>query len=451
MTIYICGAGPTGLSLAWLLGKHRDKKIVIIEKYKVAGGTWATKWVGPNKLFTHHSPQILSTSYVNTFKLWGEMGINYEDFTIPYLPRWVDVVLNRTSGWDKILLFLVGIFYVFSYKKYERVTVADQFKGKLSEEGWAMLSHICYLVDGVSPDIMTVGELYGLVNQTFFYFSLEMTKASDDEKGFATQWVNKLKKYDNISFQFNTELSRISDDGIYLNGKKIVLNSGDSVLMALDPLSLVKVLSKSDDSVKNNWGDWNKVSNHILKGTYVSISVQYHLDKNIVIPYSSRVGVETEWGIICISVPFLPVISCAVINQDAYSSFLKKKVRECTPGEIKIEVWRQLTFIIPELTTFKYVTLGQDVKWDETSGQWDFGLSSACRTVDGPLESRGKKNNLFILGPLNKRDYSATTMEAAVEAAVRFVDGDLVFPWTGTGVLMVLYGIIILVILLLYR
>ena len=73
MTIYICGAGPTGLSLAWLL-KNRGIDIVIIEKSKIAGGSWATKYTKTG-LPTQHSPQVFSTSYLNTLKMWEEMGI----------------------------------------------------------------------------------------------------------------------------------------------------------------------------------------------------------------------------------------------------------------------------------------------------------------------------------------------------------------------------------------
>ena len=53
-TIYIFGAGPTGLSLAWLLSKEKENKIIVIEKYVYGGGTWTTRWksMGDNKLFT---------------------------------------------------------------------------------------------------------------------------------------------------------------------------------------------------------------------------------------------------------------------------------------------------------------------------------------------------------------------------------------------------------------
>lgn len=450
MTIYICGAGPTGLSLAWLLGAKKNKKIVIIEKYKAGGGTWATKWVsGPyGKLFTHHSPQILTTSYVNTFKLWREMGINYKDFTTPYYPKWIGVVYAMTNIWDKILLVLTGVCYIFNKQKYGKITVVEQFKNVLSDKGWNMLNQLCYLVDGVSANVMTVGELYGLVNQTFLYSSLEMSVASDNDKGFAKQWVDKLKEHD-VSFMFNSELSHISENGLYVNRELIPIDSNDSVLLALDPLSLYKVLSKSDTSIKNNWGKWCDLENHILKGVYVSISVQYHLEYDIFIPYKTRIGVNTEWGIICVMSPFLSVMSCSVINQESYSSILNKKVRDCNPKEIKEEVWRQLSSVIPELTGFKSVTMGEDVKWD--GYKWDFGISSACKTVDGYLESGGKKDNLFILGPLNKRNYPATTMEAAVETAIRFVDIKyLERPYMGTDVLLGLSVVLVCLIILVF-
>lgn len=432
-TIYIFGAGPTGLSLAWLLSK-KGNRVTVIEKYNSAGGTWATRWT-ENDLFTQHSPQILTTAYINTIALWEEMGINYREFTKGYNAAWISLILNNTSSSDKLKLVSTFLSYTFRKHYYEQLTVKQQFYNNLSVNGWNAIVKVCYLLDGVPPDIMTVAELFGSFDQTVFYSTMEMKKASDDRKGFAQQWVDKLKKQ-GVKFRFNTSLKMLkivqNTISVYVQSKTTpehIKIEGGKMILALDPLSLLKVLSVSDDSIKNNWGTWNKLYQHISRGIYISIGVQYHFSKNseVKLKGSVKSGFGTEWGIICIKIPgeiseFF-VISCSVINLDSYSTSLKKTVRECNPEEVKQEVWRQLVLINP-LPEYKYATLGTDVEWSLDNG-WNFDISSACRTVQGPINSHGKRNDLAIVGPLNYRIFKPTTMEAAVETALRFVGGDV--------------------------
>ena len=443
MTVYICGAGPTGLSLAWLL-RNRGQDIVIVEKYHSAGGTWAARWKGG--LFTQHSPQILSTSYLNTFKIWNDMGLDRSDFLIPYKAEWMRLVIDNTTFKDKIILVTLFLSYMF-ISDYKKTTVEQELKHKLSPKAWKMMERICYLVDGVSPEIMTVGELYSLLDNTVFYKPLEMSKPSD--QGFAKELVDKLGEYDNISFKFNTELKKIFVDsegsliGDFTGMGKV---KGD-IILAVDPLSLLKILSNSDDIVQNNWGNWNKVFKHIQKGIYVSISVQYHFDKDVKIPYSTKTGMTTEWGIICVELPFTKTISCSVINLNSYSSFLEKRVRDCNPEEIKREVWRQLSNSV-KLPEFSSVTIGTESKWD--GKKWGFDISSAARTIEGHLDSKGRRKDLSIVGPINYRSYPATTMEAAVESALRYTDGFVLKPVTLSMVIRLIFIFIIVLTVIYY-
>lgn len=429
MTIYICGAGPTGLSLAWLL-KNKGQQIVVIEKYKAAGGTWAARWLRKHEhnLFTQHSPQVFSTSYVNTLALWKEMGIDYTTFLQNYVPGWLKELMKKTSLNDKLLLGFVFLLYMISPNKYKKITVQEQFQKKLSASGWDILTSFCYLVDGVPPSIMTVHEIYEGLNQTILYKFMEMSEPSDSSTGFITQWMNSLNKHDNISFQFNTKLEKLSiskDNKIQLelspSKQLLTIEDQDQLILALDPLSLSKVLSQSDEHIKNNWGDWNKVQKHIQKGIYTSLSVQYHFSKNttIIIPYNARMGVTTEWGVISMISNFnIPVLSTTVLNMNAFSSFLNKTVNECNPNEVKTEVWRQLKKAVPSLPNYQLATTGTETAWNGEN--WSFDISSAARTILGPLPPRGKRTDIAIVGPLNYREYPATSMEAAVECALRF-------------------------------
>ncbi len=429
-TVHIFGAGPTGLTLAWILSK-KGKKVVIYETYSEPGGTWTTKWLkndnNNTKLFTQHSPQILTTAYVNTIDLWKDMGMDYKDFTIPYKSGWTDM---DTTFVDKLNLAWGYLRYLMDEKKYETILVSDYFNGKLSDRGRKSLSEICYLLDGVPPTIMTVDELYGAFDQTFFYGTMEMSKASNDKEGFAKLWCNKLVE-NGVTFILNTTLDRIEntdDSGIlaYTLEDPEPIKITDEVILALDPLNLHKIISKSSDDIQNNWGGWDKLSKHILEGLYVSLSVQFHFDTGTTISVgkSTQMGASTDWQIICVPVPLsvseTPTLSSTILNMNAYSSVLKKSVVDCTIEEVTDEAWRQIRQANPNLPKKPLdITIGSGTTWDEKNG-WRFDMSAACRTVLGPLESRGKLENLSIVGPLNRRRFKATTMEAAVESAKLF-------------------------------
>ena len=70
--IIICGGGPCGLVCAYLLTK-KGHSVTIVERSSKLGGCWKVDW--EDKLFTEHSPRVLSTNYLNFFKLLHELDI----------------------------------------------------------------------------------------------------------------------------------------------------------------------------------------------------------------------------------------------------------------------------------------------------------------------------------------------------------------------------------------
>ena len=446
-TIYIFGAGPTGLSLAWLLNKDINKKVVVIEKYKSAGGTWTTRWTD-NNLFTQHSPQVLSNSYINTIKLWEDMGINYKDFTGTTKSEWKTLIWEHTGFLDKLKFILGYIKYMFNEQHYNKVTVRDYFYNTLSTSGWSVIERLCYILDGVPPSIMTMNEFYGSFDQNYNANILEMTKSSDN--GFAKLWVDKLKEK-GVTFLFNTSLEKLSyQDEIvaYIKGESDQLQQlRGEILLALDPLSLLKVLDVSDDIVKNNWGKWDIIYKKISKGIYTSLPIQLHFPEGIDVDEVSCF--KTEWNITCVIIPLtassLRTISCSILDMNAYSSNLKKRVFECNPEEVKQEVWKQVYSTNSRLPKNPIITIGAGASWSEDYG-WSYDISSACRTVLGSLPSYGEIYDLAIIGPLNYRVYKPTTMEAAVETALRFTSYKVKTPITLSSIIKITLLCIVIVI-----
>lgn len=420
--VYIFGAGPTGLTLAWIYSS-RGYEVTVYERWKAAGGSWAAKWTEDGD-FTHHSPQILSTAYVNTFAIWKEMGIDRSKFLTPYKSSWRDA-LNL----GVIDLGLMGTAYLqYATGTLANTTVEDYFSSTIiSEEARQSLYTLCYLVDGVPPSKMTMDELFGVFDQTFFYSTMEMKEASDADNGFAELAQKRLEK-EGVKFVFNASLSNIryANDRITATGKMTYDNTQrffvspteeDHLILTIDPSSLIDVLSHSDESVRNNWGI--DLTRWLKDGIYYSLSIQFHFDEPWLPELSDETkrGASTPWGIICIQVP------SSVAPSTLSSTILNLwHVRRLQPEQVKWEAWRQIRDANPNLPEPSHITFGEGSTYDQY-GDWNFDMSAAVRTTQGSLPATGKIPNLHIVGPVNDRRFKATTMEAAVESAILFTGG----------------------------
>jgi len=407
MKTIVFGSGPTGLALAWFLTKQ-GKKVTVIERNENAGGTWTTKWT-KDGLFTHHSPQILSSAYINTFDMWKDMGIDSSKFLKKYDSGWN---ISNTTFKDKVILML---FFLSPGNS----TVEIKLKPFISEAGWKDIEALCYLLDGVPPSIMTMDEFFGSLNQTAFYHTIEMTQSSGD--GFAGEITKKLSEK-GVVFKFNSELKSLyytksgRIQAVMETGPPIIIQPTDEMILTLDPQSLSRILRNSPLNISTNWG--SNTLQIIEKGIYTSLSIQLHFGKNSMVELPKLTGNETEWGIISIpihdSISEMKTLSCSIINMNAYSSVLEKHVRDCTSFEVENEVKRQIGIGEPMNVTF-----GNDSNWDSVNG-WTFTASSAAKTSLGDLKSKGEIPNMFIVGSLNYRDFKPTTMESATESAMLF-------------------------------
>lgn len=412
-TLSIFGAGPTGLTLAWIYAKQ-GRKVVVYDKYKNVGGSWATKWT-EDGLFTQHSPQILTSAYVNTFDLFDEMKIDKSRFLQPYKSSWTNMDLAAGD------VFVLGLAYMdYMVRNLDHITVNEYLGNSLSDRGQRAIESVCYLLDGIPPSMMTMGELLGAFDQTAFYSTLEMSKASDDEfDGMGTLWKRALDEI-GVEFEFNSELINIEYDGFDLAANVVKDTNGrhikvDEIILATDPRGTVGILDRSPDV---NWSWGKNMRYHLTKGMYHSLSIQFHFDEEgIYVTPETANGTSTPFGIICVKVPDGvrggggSTLSSTILNLD--------HVEGMDDESVKRESWRQIRLANPHLPeTPREVTIGEGTTW--TDQRWEFDLSAAAHTTLGPFESRGAIPNISIVGPVNDRRFKATTMEAAVEAAKLF-------------------------------
>ena len=420
--VYIFGAGPTGLTLAWIYSQ-KGFQVTVYERWKAAGGSWAAKWTEDGE-FTHHSPQILSTAYVNTFRIWNEMGIDKSKFLQPYKSSWRDAINMNTRE----LLLMAVAYLKYATGVLENTTVQEYFKSSnLSKEAEKSLVDLCYLVDGVPPSKMTMDEIFGVFDQTFFYSTMEMKEASDSPNGFATLVQQRLEE-NGVKFVFNASLydlsytaGRIHATGRMTYDKKerflVTATGDDHVILTMDPSSLINVINRSDSKIQNNWGI--DLTDFLADGVYYSLSIQFHFDEPWLpeLSEATKRGSSTPWGIICVQVPD------TIAPSSLTSTILNlSHVRGLEPEQIKIEAWRQIKEANPYFPEPSNITFGIGSTFD---GEWNFDMSAAVRTTQGSLTPTGDIKNLHIVGPVNDRRFKATTMEAAVESAILF-SGDSV-------------------------
>jgi hypothetical protein len=437
--VIIFGAGPTGMTLAWLYSR-RGFNVTVYEKWKGGGGSWATKWTDDG-YFTHHSPQVLATSYVNTFNIWNEMGIDTSRFLTNADTSWIDSLKNISPS-DFVKLAIPYLRYASG--TLPNITVEKYFEDSdLTREATKSLLDLCYLAEGVPPSVMTMDEIYGVFDQNIFYKTMEMKEATDSPNGYATLMQERLEA-EGVKFVWETSLLKLKEGGVAhleRNGNTFNVTAGedDHMIIAIDPGNLIDVIERSDPNIQNNWGV--DLPRFLRDGLYHSLSIQFHFDEPWLPKLASDTnrGSDTQWGIICVQVPntIAPSsLSSTILNLS--------HVKGLSPQEIKTEAWRQIKKANPYFPEPFKTTFGEGATYNGATGVWSFDMSAAAITVNGELAATGNIKNLHIVGPLNNRRFKATTMEAAVESAILFSGGSVQHSLTLSSVIIFLLIVIVI-------
>ena len=270
-------------------------------------------------------------------------------------------------------------------------------------------------------------------------------------------YENKINSLPNIKIYTNTEVIKLKKNTVIIKNNNLKQIKSDITILAVPPLALTKLLQQSDPHIRHNWG------RTALLESYSSIGVQMHFD------YGLPAGISkdwcwscmTEWRIIAvITSEYIPtektgghyVISATVLDNNLYSSYLKKYVKDCQLFEIEQEVWRQLKDIIYQNHN---VILSNPIKITTTPGMYKennkLPLSGGNNTYNNPSlegnylnwvsqhtgyaltvidESRINRSpkgyediGVYVVGAINNGlSYPSTSFENAVESAMRFVN-----------------------------
>jgi hypothetical protein len=185
MSIYdyiIYGGGPTGLTLAYLLGRNK-MKVLLVEKENKLGGCWKVDWID-NKYFSEHSPRVLTDNHM-FISLLKNINFNYKQKTVNTYGNIFQTNIKILSFFFKNLTFSDKIKFIRSrILGVKNQTVAEWMdENNISIKGRKAFT-IFSIVVANSPDKLLMSEIIneGSIPLMFHQFT-------DNE-----EWVNLMEQ-----------------------------------------------------------------------------------------------------------------------------------------------------------------------------------------------------------------------------------------------------------------
>lgn len=430
----IVGAGPTGLTLGWILSNF-GKKVIIVDRENSIGGCHRVRRV--NKAFTEHGPRVYSNIYLNAIKIMEEMGIKFDNFFTPY--KFGLTSIGGRSIQDmklyEMLWFGIELVRFFFYPKYSKgVSCLDFMKERgFSSKTIDYIDRVCRLTDGAGADRYTLFEFLNNVDQNMLYNLYQPKKPNDlgifrimkqelDNKGVKFIMGYNVEKLESNGDKINSVVT--------LNGK---INAKNFIL-AVPPVNLVNILGKSKDKIRNSFGDYNYINYWSMMTNYNPyITVIFHWDKKLDLPKIWGFPLS-DWGVAFIVLtdymkfekPFSKtVISCCITKHDVKSSFTGKTLNQTDKNGVIKEVFRELKVAFPNLPepTKSLLSPGDSInaktkKWTTND---DAFLQTPIVAKGYPIDLQSKVfKNLYSVGTHSGyTKYHFTSMESAVTNGIK--------------------------------
>lgn len=447
----IVGAGPGGLTLAYILAKY-GKSVILIDREASIGGCHRVRRYGPNKLFTEHGPRIYGTNYLSTRVVLESLGVNWEESFTPYaffLNNISNNVLSELT-FSEIIAYARGfISFLINPKPTEKITVGDFMReNNFSAKGRDFIERICRLTDGAGPDRYTLWEFFELINQNFAYTIVQPVVPND--VGFLKNWENALVGH-NVRIMLNTEVKRIQTNNsritsiLVQNEAGVRQICGKNFIFAIPLWNLVEILKNSDSLVQGAYGPFRKLIEYTIASEYITyIPVTLHWNTKLVLPKqwgyprgNWQVGVLVLSDYMKFDNPeSKTVISTVITNVNAKSAVTNKTANESTPEEVVNEVIREVgkmykglpppttTIISPEMSK---VNTNNQEHWRTVDkafiltpiGFLPVPSPSSTSTLRPKTGQSPILDNMYVMGQYIGKSTSAfTSMEGAVTNAL---------------------------------
>lgn len=414
----IYGAGPTGLTLSFLLAKN-NKKILLVEKDTHIGGCWKHTMIN-NKYFSEHSPRVLSTNYKLFIQLLKNINYDFHKNTVNIYGNYLQTSYKILSFFISQLSFSDIFTLIINFPFHSNLTVYEWFnKYNISNKGKKALT-IFSIAIANSPKKLLMNELYSVINNSsgnFVHFT---------NYNWIQLLYNKLIQLDvhiitNANLQTlvhnnNTITHSVINNKIYTAHKHI---------LTLPPIAFLQLLQTQNTVIQNNWMDFSRFYKLILNSYYISFSFQLHFSQ--IIPFTNKWcwSCFNDYHIIILPVSqFLhtftkdnnikTVWSCTIVDTDYKVSKHNKTINQLSKNTIINDVL-QLLNVKPDKITFYPGLQNINNKWISKDSAFSLGKY-------GVIKSKGKIDNLYTVGPHNIK--GITTLEKAIYTATLFVQNE---------------------------
>jgi len=419
----IIGAGPSGLTLAYYLGKL-NKKCLLVEKQNTIGG--CHRVVRYNDLFTEHSPRVYSNAYLNFIKILKDMGTNFNDLFVPYNFSISNIGGKNLSYFNlkEILILTMEFLRLIIDENYSKYITMEKFMNKHKFTCYAIdyVDRICRLTDGADISKYTLFEFLQLINQMSLYKLYQPSKPNDI--GLFKIWNDAIISTNNVDIILNKEVSLINYDANKITSIKIddILYSATNFILAIPPKPLLYILRNSgieNSFMESNFEKWVNENSYI-----VDLGITFHWNTDLKLKKIWGFPIS-DWGIaMTVMSDYMnfederskTVISIAITMINRKSSFNNKTPNECNKDELMKETLRQLRLSYPLLPNPDISLLNPLIKrgneeWIETDTAY---VVSANKNTKLPSKSI-KFDNLFNVGTQNGNSgYYFTSIESAV-------------------------------------
>lgn len=429
MKYTIIGSGPTGLSLAYVLGLN-GIKVDLIEQSNQLGGSWNSAWI-ENQYWTENSPRvILRDVYIDYFL--KDIGIKESDF--------YDIYGGFFDLQEKFITFFYNFFHFSDYFKFlyiviyyklntSNLTLQDVLdESTLSQTAKKAINIFSITINDI-PSQTNINDFCGSIS-----INTRGIKQFKDPNLWHVLVENKLKKLNNVNIYKNTQIIKI----LQKNNKIYAVENQDNQKFNCDKLflctqsnNILPLLENSDSIIQNNWLSIDYMRKWCNETFYIGFGFQLHFDTKVDFPEKWCQSCTSEWNIIILPVSDWLIIksknpkiktvwSCTITSVDTKSKTTRKTVNESNLQEVLDESMNQLNKLISIPKPYK-ITSSQNLK--KIDNKWLSYNTGFTRGKYDYLPIQGKIKNLYALGSFTDCNYNSVTIfETSIRATVQYLN-----------------------------
>lgn len=422
----IIGAGPSGLTCAWILAK-KGYSVCIVDRLPAIGGAHFTGRTASSikqtneatSLFYEHGPKFITDQYVTMKSLHEDIndylaanGIRSRPlaFDALFTPFEVSIV---SAAWDLFSILnwteLSKILYWFAIGGQPHVSV-EQYIRDFSDRAKAYIDRLCRLSDGANMSNTSAAKFFNAATKGNLY-----TLRQPSDKAWMFWWKRALESR-GVIFRLNYKAKVVSkeiDNITIIDTNKI--NSmpirGRKLICAVPPQALaniVGIIFKPD---------------YLQTHSYISYwTIVFHWNTILTIRAQGLPLQDTPWGLAFVQQSQYfnrepgntesPTIVSVLVSRADQVGHNGKTASQCDRDEIVAEVLRQLQDVVGQLPS--------PIASIYANGPGDFPayVDSLYNVPYGP---ETQIPGIYSIGTHNERsNFGFTTFESACQNAVWF-------------------------------